>query len=143
MEDWLINHSVHDGDIAPMLTALAIITDAHHLPPTHIAHARRWRKSQVSPMGGRIIFELLACRAAPGGDVQPGEKYVRVNINDGITALPDCHNGPGMSCPLGEFAARTQRRGAQVGDFGELCGLEEGAAERITFLHQGDGGSGE
>lgn len=84
-------------------------------------------------MGGRIIFELLSCNAS---DASRKEKYVRVNINDGVTALPDCQSGPGSSCPLEEFAARTKRRGEEVGVFGEICGLEEGAAERITFLHQ-------
>ena len=79
-------------------------------------------------MGGRIIFELLSC--------DDGEKYVRLNINDGITAIPDCESGPGKSCPLAEFATRTKRKGEEVGDFKELCGLDEGAAERITFLRQ-------
>jgi acid phosphatase len=124
---------VHDGDIAPMITALDIINDEEHLPITHIPHDRKWRKSQVSPMGGRIIFELLSCRAKN----TPGlAKFVRLNINDGITAIPDCQSGPGRSCPLAQFAARTRRKGEEVGEFGKLCGLEDGAAERITFLHQ-------
>jgi acid phosphatase len=116
-----------------MITALGIINDEQHLPITHIQHDRKWRKSQVSPMGGRIIFELLACDASSRG--QDG-KYIRVNINDGITALPDCHDGPGQSCPLSEFVARTKRTGKEAGDFVDLCGLEEGAASRISFLHQ-------
>jgi acid phosphatase len=116
-----------------MVTALDVINDAEHLPITQIAHNRRWRKSQVSPMGGRIIFELLSCRA----DAQAiPEKFVRLNINDGITAIPDCDSGPGNSCPLAEFAARTKKKGEEVGDFRELCGLDEDAAGRITFLDQ-------
>ncbi|KAH7398688.1 3-phytase B precursor [Phaeosphaeria sp. MPI-PUGE-AT-0046c] len=124
---------VHDGDIAPMITALDIINDEEHLPITHIAHERKWRKSQVSPMGGRIIFELLSCHGT--GTSRP-EKFVRLNINDGITALPDCQSGPGKSCPLSRFAERTKKKGEEVGDFKELCGLDEDAAGRITFLHQ-------
>lgn len=116
-----------------MMTALNIIHDEEHLPVTHIAHNRKWRKSQVSPMGGRIIFELLSCNVS--GEVEP-EKFVRININDGITTIPDCKSGPGGSCPLDSFAARTKRRGEEVGDFRELCGLSEDAADRITFLHQ-------
>lgn len=116
-----------------MITALDVINDEQHLPTTHIQHDRRWRKSQVSPMGGRIIFELLSCEATRNA---PAGKYVRVNINDGITALPDCHNGPGRSCSLVDFAARTKRRGEEAGDFVALCGLEEGSADRVTFLHQ-------
>ncbi|KAF2830200.1 phosphoglycerate mutase-like protein [Ophiobolus disseminans] len=124
---------VHDGDIAPMITALDIINDEVHLPITHIEHQRKWRKSQVCPMGGRIIFELLSCRKK---GVDGEEKFVRLNINDGITALPDCQSGPGRSCPLGQFAARTKRRGEEVGDFRQLCGVDADQAEGITFLHQ-------
>lgn len=116
-----------------MITALDVITDEQHLPTTYIDHDRKWRKSQVSPMGGRIIFELLSCNAS---NDSPKGQYVRVNINDGITALPDCQSGPGKSCPLADFAARTKKKGEDAGDFGELCGLDEGAADRITFLHQ-------
>ena len=84
-------------------------------------------------MHGRIIFELLSCKT----DTQssPGE-FVRLNINDGITAIPGCDSGPGKSCPLAEFAARTKKRGEEVGNFNKLCGLDGDAAERITFLHQ-------
>ena len=87
----------------------------------------------LAPMHGRIIFELLSCKT----DTQssPGE-FVRLNINDGITAIPGCDSGPGKSCPLAEFAARTRKRGEEVGNFSELCGLDGDAAERITFLHQ-------
>ena len=116
-----------------MVTALDVINDEKQLPITHIVHNRKWRKSQVSPMGGRVIFELLSCST----DTQATpEKFVRLNINDGITAIPDCDSGPGKSCPLAEFAARTKKKGEEVGDFRELCGLDEDAAERITFLDQ-------
>ena len=128
-----------------MITALDVINDDEHLPTTHIKHDRKWRKSQVSPMGGRIILELLSCESHEGTGEQDRDskerglskkKYVRLNINDGITALPDCHTGPGRSCPLEDFIARTERKGEETGRFGELCGLEGGREERITFLHQ-------
>ncbi|KAF1834517.1 3-phytase B precursor [Decorospora gaudefroyi] len=124
---------VHDGDIAPMITALDVINDKEHLPITHIPHDRKWRKSQVSPMGGRIIFELLSCSVKESSGNQ---KFVRLNINDGITAIPGCESGPGKSCPLEEFAARTEKKGEEVGDFRELCGLSDDAAKSIAFLRQ-------
>ncbi|KAF2847723.1 phosphoglycerate mutase-like protein [Plenodomus tracheiphilus IPT5] len=124
---------VHDGDIAPMLTALDVVNDEEDLPTTHIRHNRKWRLSQISPMSGRIIFELLSCATDRPAGVA---KFVRLNINDGITALPDCNNGPGKSCPLEQFAARTKNRGLEVGDFKEVCELDENAADRIMFLHQ-------
>ncbi|KAF1978005.1 phosphoglycerate mutase-like protein [Bimuria novae-zelandiae CBS 107.79] len=125
---------VHDGDIAPMIAALDIITDAEHLPTTHIAHTRKWKKSQVSPMGGRTTFELLSCELKE--DSEARRNYVRININDGITALPDCASGPGSSCPLEQFVARTAKKGQEVGDFRQRCGLGDDAADHITFLHQ-------
>jgi acid phosphatase len=127
-------YSVHDGDIAPMLAAADILTDTEHLPVTHIAHSRKWRKSQVSPMGGRTIFELLSCKTP--NHSQSRTKYVRVNINDGITALPDCQSGPGGSCPLEEFAERTARKGQEVGDFGDRCRLGKDVPQSLTFLRQ-------
>ena len=142
-----ITRSVHDGDIAPMITALDVINDTPSLlPATHIAHARKWRKSQVSPMGGRIILEVLSCKTTnPSSNRDHGMsqekssldgKFVRLNINDGITALPDCNSGPGRSCPLSQFVARTRKRGGEVGGFKELCRLEEEGAEGISFLKQ-------
>lgn len=155
-------NSVHDGDIAPMITALDVINDPH-LPTTHILHHRRWRKSQVSPMGGRVILELLACedterREDPDRredtegredserkeDTPQPSKFIRLNINDGITALPDCRSGPGASCPLADFVARTQRKGREVGDFAEVCGLDvdvdrddrEEGGRGVRFLRQ-------
>ncbi|KAF2131083.1 phosphoglycerate mutase-like protein [Dothidotthia symphoricarpi CBS 119687] len=124
---------VHDGDLTPMLAALDIINDNEHLPATHMVPNRKWRTSQILPMGGRIIFELLSCNVTrPSGR----RKFVRLNINDGITAIPDCDNGPGMSCPLEKFAARTKSKTDEAGDFRKACGLGDDAADRITFLHQ-------
>lgn len=63
--------------------------------------------------------------------------FIRININDGIVALPGCSNsGPGSSCPLDEFLAHVRRRGEEVDDFRELCGLGPEAPDKITFLHQ-------
>lgn len=158
-------NSVHDGDIIPMLAALDIMHSPTHLPVTHRPPARAWRTSQVVPMGGRIILERLTCspdaahrpssnrsnsphhhhaqdrkqpHRIPSQQSRPhNATFVRININDGIVALPGCSNsGPGSSCPLDEFLAHVKRRGEEVGEFRELCGLEPGAPGRITFLHQ-------
>lgn len=133
---------VHDGDISPMLTALNIFPDSTHLPVTHIAKGRKWRTSQVSPMGARIIFERLACRksTSPSQEEEsPSGAFIRININDGIVALPGCDSGPGHSCPLSEFQAHVARRGTELGDFRQKCGLSDDMPDRITFLHQRGG----
>jgi len=148
--------SVHDGDIVPMLSALDIFHSNTLLPTTHRDPSRAWRLSQVTPMSGRIIFERLACppsvhrnapRRHPNDRSDPHQNpllqqqaqdntYVRININDGIVALPNCSSGPGSSCPLGEFLAFVKGRGEEVGDFREVCGLGDNVPKRIEFLHQ-------
>lgn len=101
-------------------------------------------------MGGRIIFERLACPApqqcwdheeygypnhlycTPLED----DYFLRININDGLVALPGCESGPGGTCPLASFLERVGRTGVEVGDFQKVCGLPEGDAGGIAFLHQ-------
>lgn len=152
-----------------MLAALDIMPSPSLLPVTHRQKSRKWRTSDVVPMGGRIIFERLTCLPEIGNpdhqavtkqkhhhprhivedsqqlplqqsqDDSPAQNgtFVRININDGIVALPNCSNsGPGSSCPLEEFLAHLRRRGEEVGDFRELCGLGPETPDRITFLHQ-------
>ncbi|EED15369.1 acid phosphatase, putative [Talaromyces stipitatus ATCC 10500] len=126
---------VHDGDIAPMLTALNIFDDpkyGKYLPVTRIAEDRVWRMSTVLPMGGRISFERLHCKANNEGE----EFFVRININDDIVQLPNCHTGPGSSCPLDHFVKIVHERRDQVGKFGETCGTEEKEETGLTFLRQ-------
>ncbi|KAL8908545.1 MAG: hypothetical protein Q9207_000755 [Kuettlingeria erythrocarpa] len=131
---------VHDGDIIPMLAALDLFPSRKPLPVTHRPHSRAWRTSQVVPMNGRIIFERLTCdtlpQSFPSTDANASERFVRVNVNDGVVAFPGCSSGPGSSCPLEDFLALVRRRGKNIGDFRQTCGLDEDAPARITFLHQ-------
>ena len=132
--------SVHDGDIVPMLAALDLFPSIEHLPVSHRPKTRQWRTSQVLPMNGRVIFERLRCQHSSKDSLRDQETkpnyYVRININDGIVALPDCTSGPGSSCPLKDFLAMVQRQGKEIGDFREICGLGKDAPARIEFLHQ-------
>ena len=134
---------VHDGDVVPMLAALGLFSEEDGgLPVTRREDGRKWRMSQVVPMNGRVIFERLTCQTPLKGVAQEDNKtsgkrdFVRININDGIVAVPGCDDGPGHSCPLGEFLAMVRRRGREIGDFGEICGVDEDKARGITFLHQ-------
>ncbi|KAJ6041074.1 hypothetical protein N7499_001252 [Penicillium canescens] len=121
---------VHDGDIAPFITALGVLgSDMVQLPTTHVVADRIWRTSSILPMGARVTLERMSCSS--GND----ESYVRVNINDRIMPLPFCKSGPGESCPLGRFVDYVRQRKAKVGDFTEVCGLQ-GDPGSITFLHQ-------
>ncbi|GMF74204.1 unnamed protein product [Aspergillus oryzae] len=130
---------VHDGDIAPLVTAMDILKDPKYdpfLPTTHRVEDRVWRTSSVMPMGGRIVFERLTCPTSSAKDPSGEEAFLRVNINDKIVPLPYCKSGPGLSCPLKEFVDHVERRRSEVGDFGEVCGLEKDVGY-ITFLRQG------
>src|SRR5205809_5398660 len=95
-----IRISVHDSDIVSMVAALDIFIDGEGLPVDRVLTTRNWRTSQMTPMGGRIIFERLACSKGSGAAEQV---YLRVNVNDGIVKIPRCSTGPGSSCPLEEF----------------------------------------
>ncbi|KAH0555685.1 hypothetical protein GP486_006372 [Trichoglossum hirsutum] len=134
---------VHDSDIVAMVAALGIFTDSEKLPIDRVPDKRRWRTSQMTPMGGRVIFERLACshpRASSDDDDDDDDAeqqlYVRVNVNDGIVEIPHCGSGPGSSCPLERFVALVAQRGAEAGDFREKCNLSKDSPDRITFLHQ-------
>jgi acid phosphatase len=116
-----------------MLAALNLYHDDQPLPVTHVHTNRKWRTSQVTPMGGRVIFEKLSCQ--PHGEKEESN-FVRINVNDGIVAIPGCENGPGRSCPLQNFVNRLQTNQEKAGDFRTVCGLESDAPEYITFLHQ-------
>jgi acid phosphatase len=118
-----------------MLTALNIFDDSkyrYYLPVTHIAEDRVWRTSTVMPMGGRITFERLSCSDSTEGE----DLFVRININDNIVPLPDCHTGPGGSCPLDQFVKMVHERRHQVGRFHEVCGTKEQEETGLSFLKQ-------
>lgn len=128
-----------------MIAALRLFPSSHDLPITHLDRTRTWRTSQLTPMGGRIIFERLRCTSTSTGNTnnpnnentnQHRNIYVRINVNDGIVALPGCETGPGKSCPLEDFLELVSKRGEEVGDFRQVCDLGPDAADRITFLHQ-------
>ena len=137
-----------------MLAALGIFSSHTTLPTTHLDPSRIWRLSQVTPMSGRVLFERLTCdpthassqyrmhhddgTSAQQRVLQSTQKdtFIRVNINDGIVALPNCTSGPGSSCPLEAFLAFVKRRGEEAGDFREICGLGDDVPGALEFLHQ-------
>jgi acid phosphatase len=156
---------VHHGDILPLLSTLDLFsfpssssstntttttttTTTNDLPTDKIPTNRSWKTSTLVPMGSRIILERMTCPRVychSNAPLYPNhvycnpphdESYIRILINDGLVPIPDCKSGPGESCPLRDFERRVLLRGWEVGDFGRLCGLQKGAADRITFLHQ-------
>ena len=127
---------VHDGDIIPMLSALGYPSgydeiDESKMPGNKFQLERSYKTTDITPMGGRIIFERLRCDQSGASDI-----FVRLNINDGIIPVGYKATGPGNSTRLSDFKEVLLHRAKLAGDFKETCGLGEEAATRITFLRQ-------
>lgn len=127
---------VHDGDIVPMLSALGYPRGYDsdldgRMRADLLDIERAYRTTDVSPMGGRIIFERLSCDTPDGQ-----QAFVRLNINDGIVPIGDAAYGPGNSTALPDFKAYLLGRAQLAGDFRQVCGLDDDAPGEITFLHQ-------
>jgi acid phosphatase len=103
-----------------------------HLPTDRIESKRPWRTSDLMPMGGRIMIERLRC--GKGIDLQQREGYIRFIINDGIVAVGDDEHS--SMATIACFQQLLRERREAVGDFKEMCGLDDSAPSRITFIHQ-------
>ena len=133
---------VHDGDIVPAMATLGIFSQPlvqEQLPTDRVATERKWRTSDVVPMGGRLIFERITCES----EERKQEKVhgVRLFVNDALIdlkilpyafALPDAEG----AISLESFQTFLSIRGTELGDFREFCGLDDDAPDRIKFLHQ-------
>ncbi|KPI36909.1 3-phytase B [Cyphellophora attinorum] len=131
---------VHDGDIVPLLSALQILNEEgeQELPTDHVKRDRAWVTSDVVPMSGRMIFERIACSPADGGEKR---RYVRMSINDGVVRLPGVpevflRGEAPNAVLLPFFTGFVAEKGEEYGDYKEVCGLDEDAPGKISFLHQ-------
>lgn len=127
---------VHDGDIVPLLAALRILDEdgPQELPVIRVVANRHWQTSDVVPMGGRILFERISC-----GNTNEPEHFVRLSVNDGIVQLPGVTAATGRvqhSVSVDDFWRFVNSSLSEYGEFAEVCGLPDGAATRISFLHQ-------
>lgn len=89
------------------------------MPATSLNYARAWRTSNILPFLANVALERLTCGATAGGNAThnetnaaevaaqggEGESYVRVLVNQAPVPVPGCDDGPGASCPLGNFSA--------------------------------------
>lgn len=68
--------------------------------------------------------------------IAPTTTFVRIMTNDAPIPIPSCQSGPGLSCPLEEFAEFVAQRGKIVGDFVTVCGLSsvKNATSLATFF---------
>jgi acid phosphatase len=133
---------VHDGDIIPALATLGVFSEPlgqEELPTDRVATERKWKTSDVVPMGGRLIFERISCETT---EITQGKVHgVRLFVNDALvdlTILPHALGFPAIegAISLESFQTFLSVRGAELGDFREICGLDNDAPDRIRFLHQ-------
>lgn len=129
---------VHDGDIIPLLSTLGVLDESKGvaiLPNNRRKTDRKWRTSDVTPMGGRLVFERVTC-SNTGVYKNLRRSYVRLFINDGIVDLEKSMLGGGLASSVGmtQWVAMVRKKGEKFGDFKETCGLADDAPPRISFL---------
>lgn len=134
---------VHDGDIVPLIATLGLLDEDEDpyteepalLPSQHRKWDRKWKTSDIVPMGGRVVFERIKCDKA----LHPVEhrNFVRLLINDGHMALAN-RTGELLArdMPVVQFESMVREKRAQFGDFRSVCGLDGDGPEGIEFLHQ-------
>ncbi|KAK7206363.1 histidine phosphatase superfamily [Myxozyma melibiosi] len=127
----------HDGDLVPLITTLGLFEQHTPLPTTHAVDDRAWRLSSVVPMGGRIVFERVSCTSSSSSSSSSEQTGVRLLVNDAVTTIPGCHSSTSGICPLSDFLALVEAKGAAVGKFEDVCGLGTGLGRRPSFLHHG------
>lgn len=129
---------VHDGDIVPLLATLGILDEpknAGFLPNDRVKTDRKWKTSDVVPMGGRLIFERVTCSNTGLGQ-NLRRSYVRLSINDGVVDLEKSMLGGGLARSVGmtQWKKMVQEKGEKYGNFKEVCGLSHDAPSGISFL---------
>ncbi|KIX10408.1 uncharacterized protein Z518_01490 [Rhinocladiella mackenziei CBS 650.93] len=130
---------VHDGDIVPVLATLEIFNEElvpQKLPANHMKMDRRWRTSDVVPMGGRLIFERITCGKTFKSAAT--EHFVRLFINDGLVEVPRQRSVTKIkhALRLADFQDFLASQREHFGDFRTVCSLPDDAADGIRFLHQ-------
>lgn len=83
-------------------------------------------------MGCRIIVERLSCGKSTSMD--QSRAYVRLIINDGVVIIGDSYHNAIVTLESFQLLLHDERD--VVGDFREICGLNDSAPSSITFLHQ-------
>lgn len=105
----LFNNSAFGG-------SQATINDT--MPSDTINLRRAWRSSHVLPFMTNIAVERLNCTGSYGYD--DGD-YYRVLVNNAPQQLPDCGDGPGLSCSRAAFGDFIEQRSSMFGSYSEAC----------------------
>lgn len=112
------------------------------MPSDRMNLRRAWKSSHVLPFMTNIAMERLNCSGSYGFD--DGE-YYRVLVNNAPQPLPDCGDGPGMSCSRATFETFLQQRSAQFGGYSETCNTAskyDNSTDILTIYTDTAGGNG-
>lgn len=120
----LFNNSAFGG-------SQATINDT--MPSDTMNLRRAWRSSHVLPFMTNIAMERLNCSGSYGYD--DGE-YYRVLVNNAPQQLPDCGDGPGLSCSRSTFEGFVQQRAEQLGGYTEACQPDYGNSTDVLTIYE-------
>ncbi|RCK62482.1 Acid phosphatase PHO11 [Candida viswanathii] len=113
----------HSADLAVYHAALGLFDIAEDLPTDYIPFPNPYSHASIAPQGARIYTEKLGCG---------GESYVRYIVNDAVTPISTCADGPGFSCKLDDFEDYLNER---IGGYNitEECGLNSSYPTEVSF----------
>lgn len=121
-----------------ILTALGLYNDSEYtaasnansaFPLNQINYHRAWKSSEIIPFLGHVALERLNCMSA----AYTGS-FIRVLVNSSPKPLPGCSDGPGASCPLGQYMDYIKQRNELFEDFSKACGVNyENTTDVLIF----------
>lgn len=111
----LWTYLTHREEPPTVLVALGLFNDPQPLPSDRVPEKRKWWTSQIIPFLGHVALERLHC----GSDVE--DDFVRVMVNESPVVIPDCHSGPGKTCPITAFKELIEKRRSLYHDFTKGC----------------------
>lgn len=114
----------HHTELLYFMNALGLFEyQEEDLSTRKISFARFFKTSELIPMGARIVVERYTINS---------DLYIRVLINDAVFPLPECQNGPYMTCKLNKL--RDIVREKMIHDnFVDRCRITEERPTELTF----------
>lgn len=144
----------HDSYITAALAAFGALVAPEDpaLDQVDFDFLRYFKISDVVPMGARLTIERLQCNPeaveAYGSDSDPDSAvaanenfmsvpktspYVRLVLNKAVVPYDGCTNGPGWSCPLGDFTDKVRKRISKY-DYVKDCRIPDSAPQYLDFF---------
>lgn len=126
----------HDTDLLHIFSTLGIFNDFNskdeieNLPINYINFKSNWKISNITPMGGRLVFEKLKCRVNNDHE----DYFVRILVNDAVIPIHKHTNGPGYSVSLIEFEQYIKNN-LNYKSYSDIClNNDKNVPNQSTFL---------